>query len=88
MKCSRCGAEDSMFWYPYAFGVAPIPSVADRNIDRAQYFNLCDKCQQEFTEFMHNTKLVIYPELDIDIKKLEELMKEQPVIIPGPEDYQ
>ena len=88
MKCSRCGAEDSMFWYPYAFGVAPIPSVVDRCTDRAQYFNLCDKCQRGFVDFMHNTKLVIYPEHDIDTKKLEEMIKGQPVIIPGPEDYQ
>lgn len=54
-KCTRCGAEDSMFWYPYAFGVAPIPNPADPRglLDRTQYFMLCDKCQQEFTDFMH-----------------------------------
>ena len=69
-KCARCGAEDSMFWSPYAFGVAPIPSVADRNIDRCQYFNLCDKCQQEFTEFMHNKRWPFF-----DTEKLKELME-------------
>ena len=52
-KCARCGAEDSMFWYPYAFGVAPIPSVTDRCIDRSQYFMLCDSCQSAFVSFMH-----------------------------------
>ncbi len=51
-KCSRCGAEESMFWYPYAFGVAPIPSVTDRYVDRGQYFTLCDSCQHAFTDFM------------------------------------
>ena len=61
MTCSRCGVEDSMFWYPYAFGMAPIPSVtADRCIDRAQYFTLCDKCQQRFTEFMNNRDWPFY----------------------------
>ena len=67
-KCSRCGAEESMFWYPYAFGMAPIPSVVDCNIDHAQYFNLCDKCQQEFIEFMRNEK---WPNLDPEkLKKM------------------
>ncbi len=51
-KCSRCGAEDSMFWYPYAFGVAPIPNIADRTVDRCQYFMLCDDCQVDFVNFM------------------------------------
>lgn len=51
-KCSRCGTEESMFWYPYAFGVAPIPSVTDRYVDRGQYFTLCDGCQHAFTDFM------------------------------------
>ena len=82
-KCSRCGTEESMFWYPYAFGVAPIPSVADHNINRAQYFNLCDRCQQEFTEFMQNTD---YPFLSAE--KLKELIDRKPVIIPTAEDYQ
>ena len=51
-KCSRCGSEESMFWYPYAFGVAPIPSVTDRYVDKCQYFMLCDSCQQAFVDFM------------------------------------
>ena len=81
--CSRCGAEESMFWYPYAFGMAPIPSVVDRNIDRAQYFNLCDKCQQEFVDFMHNEK---WP--NFDPEKLKEMIESSPIIIPSTEDYQ
>lgn len=87
MKCSRCGAEDSMFWYPYAFGVAPIPSVADRNIDRAQYYNLCDKCQQEFVEFMRNAKELNFIDAVIDVEKLKELLDKPPIIIPAPEEY-
>ena len=52
-KCDRCGAEESMFWYPYAFGVAPIPDPASgRTYDRCQYFMLCDVCQEQFTRFM------------------------------------
>ena len=52
--CIRCGAEESMFWYPFAFGVAPIPSsMADRSYDRAQYYSLCDKCYREFIDFMY-----------------------------------
>ena len=81
-KCSRCGAEDSMFWYPYAFGVAPIPSVVDHNIDHAQYFNLCDKCQQEFTDFMHNERWPYF-----DIEKLKEMTDKSPIFIPTPEEY-
>lgn len=81
--CSRCGAEESMFWYPYAFGVAPIPSVVERNIDRAQYFNLCDKCQQEFVDFMHNEK---WPSFDTE-KVLKELADSKPMFIPTPEEY-
>ena len=55
-KCDRCGAEDSMFWYPYAFGVAPIPDIAGRiGMDRSQYFNLCDTCQCDFVKFMSKT---------------------------------
>ena len=87
-ECNRCGAKDSMFWYPYAFGVVPIPVVADHHIDRAQYYQLCDKCQQEFVEFMYNAKRDASEDADIDAKKLEEMIKGQPVIIPGPEDYQ
>ena len=51
--CTRCGAEESIFWYPYGFAMAPVPTIADRTFDRAQYFTLCDKCQQEFVDFMH-----------------------------------
>ena len=83
MKCSRCGTEESIFWYPYAFGVAPIPSVVDRNIDRTQYFNLCDKCQQEFTEFMLNTN---YP--FIDAEKLKKLIENEPIVPYYPEEHQ
>ena len=56
MTCSRCGTEISIFWYPYAFGVAPIPSPAERCIDRSQYFMLCDVCQIKFVEFMRHAK--------------------------------
>lgn len=45
--CVRCGAEESMFWYPYAFG------MGSTNYDRTQYFTLCDKCHQEFVDFMY-----------------------------------
>lgn len=52
-KCDRCGTEKSTFWYPYAFGIAPIPSVtADCRTDRAQYFMLCDECQTDLIDFM------------------------------------
>lgn len=89
MKCSRCGTEESMFWYPYAFGVAPIPSVVDRNIDHAQYFNLCDKCQQEFVMlFMRNAKELNCIDAEIDVEKLKKLINEQPIIIPRAEDYE
>lgn len=77
-KCARCGADDSMFWYPYAFGVAPIPSVTDPRIDRSQYFMLCDDCQMKFTAFMRNK---IYPFFDAE--KLNKMMDEtKPVILP------
>ena len=81
--CSRCGAEESFLWYPYGFGMPTVPSVVDRSFDRTQYFTLCDKCQQEFTEFMHNTD---YPFLSTE--KLKELIDSKPVIIPTPEEYQ
>ena len=52
-KCSRCGAEESMFWYPYAFGVAPIPVPAGTMSSRdTQFYILCDKCQMDFIRFM------------------------------------
>lgn len=79
--CARCGAEDSMFWYPYAFGVAPIPSVVDRGIDRSQYFMLCDKCQMDFVNFMHNRGPVIFNMKDMDPEELKKLMDE---MVPGP----
>lgn len=78
--CDRCGAEESMFWYPYAFGVAPIPSVVDRNIDRAQYFTLCDKCQQEFTEFMHNKNWPFF-----DAEKLQKMIDDTKPVVFRPE---
>ena len=52
-KCSRCGADDSMFWYPYAFGMIPISSMERPNLDRSEYFMLCDSCQAAFVNFMH-----------------------------------
>ncbi len=79
MKCNRCGAEDGMFWYPYAFGVAPIPSV-DRLVDRSQYFMLCDKCQQAFVDFMHNKSWPFF-----DAEKLKEMMDADPMPIIVPE---
>ena len=78
--CTRCGAEESIFWYPYAFTMAPIPSVVDRNFDRAQYFNLCDKCQQEFVDFMHNKHWPFF-----DAEKLKELMDDSKPMIFTPE---
>lgn len=84
--CSRCGAEKSIFWYPYGFAVSPLPSIRDSTIDRAQYFTLCDKCQQEFTDFMHNEKWL---SMDLDPEKLKEMMDDKaPIIIPTAEDYQ
>lgn len=83
--CSRCGAEESIFWYPYGFAVSPLPSIRDNTIDRTQYFTLCDKCQREFTDFMYNGK---WPSMDLDPEKLKEIMDEPPIIIPTAEDYQ
>ena len=54
MKCYRCGAEESKFWYPYAFGMTCIPMVTDRAVDRTQYFMLCDICQEAFVRFMRD----------------------------------
>lgn len=79
-KCSRCGADDSMFWYPYAFGVAPIPSGPERLVDRSQYFMLCDKCQQDFVDFMHNKRWPFF-----DGEKLKEMMDAEPMPIVVPE---
>ena len=73
--CARCGAKDSMFWYPYAFGVAPIPSVTDSRIDRSQYFMLCDDCQAAFVNFMRNRGWPYF-----DREKLNDEMI--PVIVP------
>ena len=53
MKCSRCETEESMFWYPYAFGVAPFPDpVSGKIYDNCQRFMLCDVCQEQFVRFM------------------------------------
>jgi len=52
-KCSRCGAEDSMFWYPYAFGVAPLPNIGAMSYKDCQFYVLCDRCQTQFVTFMH-----------------------------------
>lgn len=78
-ECRRCGTEDSMFWYPYAFGVAPIPDpAAVRTYDHCQRYMLCDKCQQEFVDFMHNKR---WPFFDAD--RLKEMMDAEPMpIIP------
>lgn len=79
--CSRCGAEESIFWYPYGFAVAPLPSIRDNTINRTQYFTLCDKCQQEFTDFMHNEKWPFF-----DVEKVKEMMdNSKPVILPNEE---
>ena len=56
--CSRCGTEESIFWYPYGFAVSPLPSVRDCSLDRTQYFTLCDKCQHETEKC---TKLFVTP---------------------------
>ena len=85
--CGRCGAEESIFWYPYAFGMAPIPSVVDRTIDRAQYFTLCDECQREFVDFMHNAKRDAPEDADIDVEKIKELINGTTVIVPTAEEY-
>lgn len=45
--CARCGAEESIFWYPYGF------ATGSTSYDRIQYFCLCDKCQREFVDFMY-----------------------------------
>ena len=45
--CARCGAEESMFWYPYAFW------TGTTSYERMQNFTLCDKCHQEFVDFMY-----------------------------------
>lgn len=71
-ECSRCGAEDSMFWYPYAFGVAPLPGPAavGPSYRDCQFYCLCDKCQQDFIEFMHNKSWPFF-----DGEKLAEMME-------------
>ena len=87
-ECTRCGAEDSMFWYPYAFGVAPIPAV-DRSVDRSQYFMLCDKFQMDFVNFMHNRGPVIFNTKEMDPEELKRLMDEMgpgPLIVPEYKD--
>ena len=52
-KCSRCGCEESTFWYPYAFGVQAF-SPAERGLSYrdSQYYVLCDRCQMDFIRFM------------------------------------
>ena len=69
-KCARCGAEDSMFWYPYAFGIAPIPDVRTNLLADCQRYMLCDKCQTDFIDFMRNEKWPWF-----DPKKLAEMME-------------
>ena len=59
-----------MFWYPYAFGVAPIPVPSGTMSYRdSQFYVLCDKCQMEFTDFMHRRGPWFDP------KKLAEMME-------------
>lgn len=53
-KCSRCGAEESIFWYPYAFALVPIPDAATRQLPDCQRFMLCDICQQGMINFMRD----------------------------------
>ena len=69
-KCDRCGTEQSTFWYPYGFAVAPIPNIADRCTDRAQYFTLCDECQTDLINFMR-MKITQY----YDPAKLKRIME-------------
>lgn len=65
--CTRCGAEESVFWYPYAFGVAPIPVPAGTMSSRdSQFFILCDKCQTEFIKFMNMKPSGYYIKKDAD----------------------
>ena len=66
-RCARCGTDESMFWYPYAFGIAPIPD--GRPLVDCQRYMLCDKCQTDFIEFMSNKR---WPFFDAD--KLREIM--------------
>lgn len=52
-KCDRCGTEESMFWYPYAFGVPAVPTPAGTMTSSdCQCYVLCDKCQADFIDFM------------------------------------
>ena len=74
-RCARCGAEDSMFWYPYAFGIAPIPD--GRPLVDCQRYMLCDKCQTEFIRFMNMKPSGYYIKKDVkdeDINYIREVM--------------
>ena len=53
MNCTRCGTEDSVFWYPYSFAVTLYrePVTGDR-YDVTQRFTLCDRYQCDFVKFM------------------------------------
>ena len=74
-RCARCGAEDSMFWYPYAFGIAPIPD--GRPLVDCQRYMLCDRCQTEFIRFMNMKPSGYYIKKDVkdeDINYIREVM--------------
>ena len=74
-RCARCGAEDSMFWYPYAFGIAPIPD--GRPLVDCQRYMLCDRCQTEFIRFMNMNPSGYYIKKDVkdeDINYIREVM--------------
>ena len=61
-----------MFWYPYAFGMAPLPMpAAGMSYRDCQFYTLCDDCQQAFIDFMHNKR---WPFFDAD--KLKEMIDE------------
>ena len=60
-----------MFWYPYAFGIAPTPTPAGTMSYRdSQFYVLCDRCQMEFTDFMHR------PGPWFDAEKLKEMVED------------
>lgn len=80
--CARCGAEESIFWYPYAFAVIPVPEPASVRLPDCQRYALCDKCQQDFIEFMRNKRWPFF-----DAEKLKEMMAAEPmpIIVPAQE---
>ena len=64
-----------MFWYPYAFGIAPIPD--GRPLVDCQRYMLCDRCQTEFIRFMNMKPSGYYIKKDVkdeDINYIREVM--------------